>query len=116
MPVKITDSNGISSIHTAERLEINLKGANEIVQLMEIKAYFDIKTELPSGEEVGREYWDSVPLKFTCENNLQLAEAMRVIQQAIGQARYAQMTTPVPEAVGSPGTIPTEEIQSLTIE
>ena len=108
MSVKITNSDGISSIHTAERLEINLKGTNEIVQLMEIKAYFDVKTELPSGEEVGREYWDSVPLKFTCGNNLQLAEAMRVIQQAIGQARYAQMTTPAPAPAVSPetGTMP----------
>ena len=105
MPVKVTNSDGISSIHTAERLEINLKGTNEIVQLMEIKAYFDVKTELPSGEEVGREYWDSVPLKFTCENNPQLAEAMRIMQQAIGQARYAQMTAPVPEPVTSPGMI-----------
>ena len=110
MPVIVIDSDGISSIHTAERLEINLKGTDEVVELMEIKAYFDVKTELPSGEEVGREYWDSVPLKLTCENNPQLTEAMRVIQQAIGQARYAQMTAPVHEPIGSPGTIPTEEI------
>ena len=96
MSVKITDSNGISTIHTAERLEINLKGANEVVQLMEIKAYFDVKTELPSGEEVGREYWDSVPLKLTCENDPELAEAMRVIQQKIGQGRYQQMTASTP--------------------
>ena len=102
MPVKITNSNGITTIHTAERLEINLKGANEVVQLMEIKAYFDVKTELPSGEEVGREYWDSVPLKLTCENDPELAEAMRVIQQKIGQKRYQQMTAPVPAPVASP--------------
>ena len=105
MPVIITDSNNISTIHTAERLEINLKGANEVVQLMEIKAYFDVKTELPSGEEVGREYWDSVPLKLTCENDPELAEAMRVIQQKIGQKRYQQMTAPVPAPVESPGMI-----------
>ena len=105
MSIKITDSNGISTIHTAERLEINLKGTNEVVQLMEIKAYFDVKTELPSGEEVGREYWDSVPLKLTCENDPELAEAMRVIQRKIGQGRYQQMTTPVPEPVESPGMI-----------
>ena len=109
MPIKITDSNGISTIHTAERLEINLKGTNEIVQLMEIKAYFDVKTELPNGEEVGREYWDSVPLKFTCENNSQLAEAMRVIQQAIGAERYAQMTAPAPAPVASPGLMQSKE-------
>ena len=104
MPVKITNLDGISTIHTAERLEINLKGTNEIVQLMEIKANFNVKTELPGGEEVGREYWDSVPLKLTCENNPQLAEAMQIMQQAIGAARYAQMTTPVPAPVISPGT------------
>ena len=105
MSVRIIDSNGISIIHTAERLEINLKGTNEIVQLMEIKAYFDVKTELPSGEEVGREYWDSTPLKFTCENDPELAEAMQVIQQKIGQKRYQQMTAPVPAPVESPGMI-----------
>ena len=105
MPVIITDSNNISTIHTAERLEINLKDTNEVVQSMEIKAYFDVKTELPSGEEVGREYWDSVPLKLTCENDPELAEAMQVIQQKIGQNRYQQMTAPVPEPVESPGMI-----------
>ena len=104
MSIKITDSNGISTIHTAERLEINLKGTNEVVQSMEITAYFDVKTELPSGEEVGREYWDSVPLKLTCENDPELAEAMQVIQRKIGQGRYAQMTAPVPAPVISPGT------------
>lgn len=105
MAIKITKRDGISTIHTAERLEINLKGTDGVVQLMEIKAYFDVKTELPSGEEVGREYWDSVPLKFTCENDPELAEAMRVIQQKIGQKRYQQMTAPVPAPVESPGTI-----------
>ena len=106
MPIKFTDSDGISSVHTAERLEINLKDTNEIVQLMEIKAYFNVKTQLPSGEEVGREYWDNVPLKLTCENNPQLAEAMRVIQQAIGQARYAQITAPASIANPGTGTMP----------
>ena len=110
MSVIITDSDGISSIHTAERLEINLKGTNEVVQLMEIKAYFDVKTELPSGEEVGREYWDSVPLKLTCENDPELAEAMRVIQQKIGQGRYQQITAPVPAPVESPGMMQSEQI------
>ena len=105
MSVKITDSDGISTIHTAERLEINLKDTNEVVQSMEIKAYFDVKTELPSGEEVGREYWDSVPLKFTCENDPELAEAMRVIQRKIGQRRYQQMTAPISAPVESPGMI-----------
>ena len=110
MPVKITNSDGISTIHTAERLEINLKGVNEVVQLMEITAYFDVKTELPSGEEVGREYWDSVPLKFTCKNDPELAEAMQVIQRKIGQGRYQQMTAPVPAPVESPGMMQSEQI------
>ena len=110
MPVIITDSNNISTIHTAERVEINLKGANEVVQLMEIKAFFDVKTELPSGEEVGREYWDSVPLKLTCENDPEFAEAMRVIQRKIGQRRYQQMTAPVPAPVESPGMMQSEQI------
>ena len=105
MPVIVTNSDGISSIHTAERLEINLKDTNEVVELMEIKAYFDVRTELPSSEEIGREYWDSVPLKLTCENDPELTEAMRVIQRKIGQRRYQQMTIPVPAPVESPGMI-----------
>ena len=110
MPVKITNSNGTTTIHTAERLQINLKSAKEVVQSMEIEAYFDVKTELPSGEEVGREYWDSVPLKLTCENDPEFAEAMRVIQRKIGQRRYQQMTAPVPAPVESPGMMQSEQI------
>ena len=34
MSIKITDSNGISTIHTAERLEINLLTAKENVKEM----------------------------------------------------------------------------------
>ena len=109
MSVKIINSNGISTTHTAERLEINLKDTNGVVELMEIKAYFDVKTELPSGEEVGREYWDSVPLKFTCENDPELAEAMQVIQRKIGAGRYAQITAPVPAPVENPGLMQSEK-------
>ena len=71
---------------------------------MEIEAYFDVKTELPSGEEVGREYWDSVPLKLTCENDPELAESMRVIQRKIGQGRYQQMTAPAPAPTATSNT------------
>ena len=110
MSIKITDSDGISTVHTPERLEINLltiNGATEpTVTQMVIEVHFNVKTELPSGKEVGQEYWDSVPLKLTCENNPQLAEAMQVMQQAIGAARYAQMTTPAPVVNPGTGTMP----------
>lgn len=109
MSVQITDSDGISTIHTAERLEINLltadKVADKAVEDMVVKVYFNVITKLPSGKEIGQEYWDSIPLKLDCKNNPQLAEAMRVMQQAIGAGRYAQITTPVPVPVESPGMI-----------
>ena len=109
MPVIVTDSDGISSIHTAERLEINLLTADEIsdkiVTDMVLQIYFNVITKLPNGKEVGQKYWDEKPLRLDCKNNPQVAEAMRVIQQAIGQARYAQMTAPVPAPVESPGMI-----------
>ena len=110
MSIKITDSDGISTIHTPERLQINLLTiggvAEPTVTQMVIEVHFNVKTELPSGKEVGQEYWDSVPLKLTCENNPQLAEAMQVMQQAIGAARYAQMTAPASIANPGTGTMP----------
>ena len=105
MPVKIIDSDGISSVHTAERLEINLAIAAEIVENMTLKVYFDVETQLTSGKSVGRSYWDAVPLELNCKNDPELAEAMRVIQQKIGQGRYQQITAPVPTPVESPGRI-----------
>ena len=113
MSIKITDSDGISTIHTPERLQINLLTigmAEPTVEQMVIEVHFNVKTELSSGKEVGQEYWDSVPLKLTCENNSQLAEAMRVMQQAIGAGRYAQMIAPVPAPVASPGMMQSEQI------
>ena len=110
MAIKITDLDGVSTIHDAERLEIDLKSAKEVVEDMVVKVYFDVTTELPNGKEVGQLYWDSVPLKLTCENDPELAEAMRVIQQKIGQGRYQQMTAPVPAPVESPGMMQSEQI------
>ena len=71
---------------------------------MTLKVYFNVATQLASGKNIGQSYWDSVPLKLTCENDPELAEVMRVIQRKIGQGRYQQMTTPVPEPIESPGT------------
>ena len=100
MSIKVTDSDGISTIHTPERLQINLLTiggvAEPTVTQMVIEVHFNVKTELLSGKEVGQEYWDSVPLKLTCENDPELAEAMQVIQRKIGQERYQQMTAPIP--------------------
>ena len=106
MAIKITDLDGVSTVHDAERLEIDLKSAKEVVEDMVVKVYFDVTTELPNGKEVGQLYWDSVPLELNCKNNPQLAEAMRVIQQAIGAGRYAQMTAPAPVASPATGTMP----------
>ena len=115
MSVKITNLDGTSSIHTAERLQIDLSTPDEItddkeVTDMTVEVYFNVITKLPSGKEIGQEYWDNVPLKLDCKNNPQLAEAMRVMQQAIGAGRYAQMIAPVPEPVASPGMMQSEQI------
>lgn len=109
MPIKITDSDNISSIHSAERLEINLAVAAETVENMTLKVYFNVETQLASGKSVGQLYWDSVPLELDCKNDPELTEAMRVIQRKIGQRRYQQMTAPVPEPVESPGLMQSEE-------
>ena len=109
MPVSVTDSDGITTIHIAERLEINLLAVDEVsdkmITDMELQVYFNVITKLASGKEVGQKYWDKKPLKLDCKNNPQVAEAMRVIQQAIGAGRYAQITAPAPEPVESPGMI-----------
>ena len=111
MSIKILDTDGVSSIHTAERLEIDLIIAAEVVEKMKLKIYFNIETQLPSGRLVGQPYFDrNNPLILDCENDLELAEAMRVIQRKIGQARYAQMTAPVPAPVESPGLMQSEQI------
>ena len=115
MPVITIDSDGISSIHTAERLQIDLSTPDEItddkeVTDMTVEVYFNVITKLPSGKEIGQKYWDNVPLKLDCKNNLQLAEAMRVMQQAIGAGRYAQITAPVPAPVENPGLMQSEQI------
>jgi len=105
MSIKITDTDGISTIHSAERLEINLAIVAETVKDMTLKIYFNVETQLASGKSIGQLYWDAVPLELNCKNDSELAEAMRVIQWKIGQGRYQQMTTPVPEPVESPGMI-----------
>lgn len=93
MPVIVTDSDDISSIHTAERLEINLAIAKETVEDMTLKIYFNVETKLGK-KSIGQPYWDSTPLELTCKDNPELAEAMQVIQRAIGHYRYLQLTTP----------------------
>lgn len=107
MPIVLTDSDNISIIHTAERLQINLLPAKESVREMVIEVFFIIETQLPNGKPVGFPHWDGAPLILTCKDNPELAEAMRVIQQAIGQGRYLQITAPpVPESVTDLGTMP----------
>lgn len=92
MPVTHTDSDNVSTVHTAERLEI--KFTSENVEDFEINVYFNVSTQLPSGKLVVPNYWDSEPLKLTCKDNPELAQAMAIIQQAIGQGRYMQITAP----------------------
>jgi len=94
MPIIITDSDNISTINTASRLQINLEVANEIVEDMEIEVFFTVETQLSNGRPIGQPYWDSEPLKLNCRGNPKLTEAMRVIQEAIGYYRYLQLTTP----------------------
>lgn len=109
MPIIVKDSDNVQYIHTAERLEINLVVANEIVEDMKLKVYFNVETKL-GDKTIAPTFWDSTPLELTCKDNPELAEAMRVIQQAIGQGRYQQITTaPAPEAVKNSGLMQSEE-------
>lgn len=94
MPIIITDSDNISTVHTAERLQINLAPANENVEEMTIEVFFNIETKLASGKIIGVPYWDSEHLLISCKGNEQLTEAMKIIQGAIGYYRYQQLVTP----------------------
>lgn len=94
MPINIESPNGISKAHIAERLEINLLSANENVQKMQIKVYFNVET-LFEGEKIAETHWDgNNPLTFDCENDPQLESAMLVISNRIGVKRYEQITAP----------------------
>lgn len=96
MGIPITDENGITNLHVADKLEIDLAPAKEQVKSMKVKIYFKIFTVLPNGKIIGEPYFDHAkPLEFTCENNPDLESAMLLIQQTIGRKRYEQLTTPV---------------------
>lgn len=101
MPIILTDLDNISTIHTAERLQINLLTAKENVEEMYIEVFFIIETQLPNGKTIGFPYWDNQPLILNCKNNPELTQAMTVIQNAIGVNRYLQLTTPptIPEPI-----------------
>lgn len=94
MPIIITDSDNVSTVHTAERLQINLAEAQEDVEKMFIEIYFTITTKLPNGRVVGYPYWDNQALVINCKGNPKLTEAMKTIQEAIGVGRYKQLTEP----------------------
>lgn len=96
MPITIKDSDNISTIHIAERLQINLLTAKENVEEMDIEVFFTIETQLPNGKTIGFPYWDSKPLIINCKGNEELTNAMTVIQNAIGLNRYKELTTPKP--------------------
>lgn len=97
MPIIITDSDNVSTVHTAERLQINLLSANENVEEMYLEIFFIIETKLPSGKTIGFPHWDTdQPLIINCKGNAELTQAMTTIQNAIGLNRYLQLTTPKP--------------------
>jgi hypothetical protein len=110
MPIIITDSDKISTVHTAERLQINLAQAKEDVEQMFIEVFFTIETKLPNGRVVGYPYWDNQAVRINCKGNPELTEAMKIIQNAIGITRYQQLTEPV----DSP-PIPIEETLNILI-
>lgn len=56
MLIKIIDTDGISTVHSAERLEINLVAAAEIVEDMTLKVYFNVETQLANGKSIGQPY------------------------------------------------------------
>jgi len=96
MPLKITDSDNISTLHTTERLQANLAAAKEIVEDIIIEVYFTVETRLPSGKLAGQPYWDSEPLRISCKGNAKLTEAMKTIQEAIGVERNKQQLAKKP--------------------
>lgn len=96
MPIIITDQDNISTVHTAERLQINLATANENVDDMTIEVFFTVESKLPNGKTVGLPYWDNQPLIISCKGDKELTDAMKVIQTSIGNYRYKQLTTPKP--------------------
>lgn len=107
MSINITDSDGVTSIQIPDRLEADLLKADGNVEDIEITIYFKVKTILPSGKVVGEPYLDTAtPLTLNCKENPELAEAMRLIQQAIGLGRYQQMTAPIPKPVENLEMIP----------
>ena len=108
MPVTITDLEGISSVYTAERLQINLLTAKENVEEMYLEVFFIIETQLPNGKTIGFPHWDNKPLILNCKGNAELTQAMTVIQNNIGLSRYLELTTPKPVVTSStpPSTEP----------
>ena len=105
MPIKITDSDSISTIHTAERLQINLLTAKENVEEMYLEVFFIIETQLPNGKIIGFPHWDNKPLILNCKGNAELTQAMTIIQNNIGLNRYLELTTPDPITI-PPDPIP----------
>lgn len=93
MPINIKDTKtGITKSHKAERLQIDLASANEVVEDMQIIIYFDIYTLLED-TEVAPKYWDNQnSLTLNCSGNPELTEAMKTIQKHIGIERYEQLT------------------------
>jgi len=92
MGVPISEDD-VTSLHVADRLQINLAQAEEDVEKMELEVFFKIFTVLPNGKVVGEPYLDTAkPLRFTCKNNPELKAAMELIQQTIGEKRYEQLT------------------------
>ena len=95
MSISIKDSDNVTSIHIPDRLEVSLLEADGDVEKLELKIYFQVKTILPSGKAVGEPYLDTAnPLRINCKGNIELTQAMMVIQKSIGEGRYKQMTAP----------------------
>lgn len=94
MPIIITDSDNVSTIHTAERLQINLLPAKENVEEMYIEVFFIIETQLSNEKNIGFPHWDNKPLIINCRGDEELTQAMLVIQNRIGLHRYIELTTP----------------------
>lgn len=93
MPIILIDNDNVSTIHTAERLQINLLTAKENVEEMYIEVFFIIETQLASGKTIGFPHWDTKPLILNCKGDEELTQAMIVIQNRIGLNRYLELTT-----------------------
>lgn len=89
----LNEEDNITTVHIPDRLEVSLIESDGDVEKLKLKTYFQVKTILPNGKTIGKPYLDTnKPLFIDCKGNVELTQALIVIQKAIANERYKQMT------------------------